>query len=80
MNQLPLKTGQSCGSAYQIGQHPGKLQIAYLFPEQDSFGIYYRKSDTVLGAALRSAIAALKQDGTMAKLAAKYKLPAADVK
>ena len=71
---------QDTSAAYQIGQHPGKLQIAYLFPEQDSFGIYYRKSDTALGAALRSAIAALKQDGTMAKLAAKYKLPAADVK
>ena len=71
---------QDTSSAYQIKQHPGKLQIAYLFPQQDSFGIYYRKSDTQTGAQLRSAVAALKKNGTLAKLAAKYKLPASDVK
>jgi polar amino acid transport system substrate-binding protein len=71
---------QDTSAAYQIGAHPGKLQIAYLFPQQDAFGIYYRKSDTQLGAGLREAVAALTKDGTLAKLAAKYKLPAADVK
>ncbi len=70
---------QDTSAAYQIGKHPGKLQIAYLFAQQDSFGIYYRKSDTKLGAGLREAVAALKKDGTLSKLAAKYKLPAADV-
>jgi polar amino acid transport system substrate-binding protein len=71
---------QDTSSAYQIKQHPGKLQIAYLFPQQDSFGIYFRKSDTQLGASLRTTVATLKKNGTMAKLAAKYKLPLADVK
>src|SRR3989475_11126595 len=71
---------QDTSAAYQIGKHPGKLLIAYLFPQQDSFGIYYRKSDTKLSAGLREAVSALKKNGTMAKLAAKYKLPAADVK
>jgi ABC-type amino acid transport substrate-binding protein len=71
---------QDTSAAYQIGQHPGKLQIAYLFPQQDSFGIYFRKSDTALGVALRVAVATLKKDGTLVKLTAKYKLPAADVK
>jgi polar amino acid transport system substrate-binding protein len=71
---------QDTSSAYQIKQHPGKLKIAYLFPQQDSFGIYYRKSDTQLGAALRAGVKTLKKNGTMVKLAAKYKLPAADVK
>jgi polar amino acid transport system substrate-binding protein len=71
---------QDTSAAYQIGKHPGKLVIAYLFPQQDSFGIYYRKTDTKLGAGLREAVSALKKNGTMAKLAAKYKLPAADVK
>jgi polar amino acid transport system substrate-binding protein len=71
---------QDTSSAYQIKQHPGKLQIAYLFPQQDSFGIYYRKSDTALGAGLRTAVATLKKNGTLAKLAVKYKLPVADVK
>ncbi|NUR76813.1 MAG: transporter substrate-binding domain-containing protein [Thermoleophilia bacterium] len=71
---------QDTSAAYQIGKHPGKLLIAYLFRQQDSFGIYYRKSDGQLGSGLRSAVASLKKNGTMAKLAAKYKLPAADVK
>jgi len=71
---------QDTSAAYQIGKHPGKLQIAYLFSQQDAFGIYYRKSDTQLGAGLREAVSTLKKDGTLAKLATKYKLPAADVK
>ena len=70
----------SSSAAYQIGQHPGKLQIAYLFTQQDSFGIYFRKSDTQLAAALRTTVSTLKKNGTLAKLAAKYKLPVADVK
>jgi len=71
---------QDTSAAYQIGQHPGKLQIAYLFTQQDSFGIYFRKSDTQLAAALRTTVSTLKKNGTLAKLAAKYKLPVADVK
>jgi len=60
--------------------NPGKLAIAYLFPETDTFGIYYRKADKKLGTALRSGIATLKKKGTLKKIAAKYQLPAADVK
>ncbi len=72
---------QDTSSAYQIGQHKGKLMIAYLFPQKDAFGIYFRKGEAdSTGADLKSAVAALKQDGTLKKLAAKYNLPAADVK
>ena len=60
--------------------NPGKLAIAYLFPETDTFGIYYRKSDTKLGTALRSAIKTLKKNGSLKRIAAKYQLPATDVK
>src|SRR5438552_3744120 len=69
---------QDTSAAYQIGKHPGKLQIAYLFKQQDSFGIYYRKSDTAVGAGLRAAVKRLKPNGTMPRLARKYKLPVAD--
>jgi len=61
-------------------KNPGKLAIGYLFPETDTFGIYYRKSDKKLGAALKSAIKTLKKNGTLKKLAAKQQIPAADVK
>jgi len=71
---------QDTEGAYQKRQHPGKLAIAYLFPETDTFGIYYRKSDTKLGTALRSAIKTLKKNGALKKIAARYQLPATDVK
>jgi polar amino acid transport system substrate-binding protein len=71
---------QDTSAAYQISQHPGKLVIAYLFPQQDSFGIYYPKSNPDLGTELKSAVKTLRSNGTLAKLAKKYKLPLADVK
>src|SRR5437870_9384920 len=71
---------QDTEGAYQKRQHPGKLTIAYLFPQSDTFGIYYRKSDTKLGKALRSAIVTLKKNGTLKRLAAKQQIPAGDVK
>jgi ABC-type amino acid transport substrate-binding protein len=71
---------QDTEGAYQKRQHPGQLAIAYLFPESDTFGIYYRKSDTKLGSALKAAIAKMKRNGTLKKLAVKYQIPASDVK
>ena len=70
---------QDTSAAYQQGQHPGALAVGYLLPEQDSFGIYFRKSDRALGAALRAAVKALKKNGTLVRLAVKYKLPKEDV-
>jgi polar amino acid transport system substrate-binding protein len=71
---------QDTEGAYQKKQHPGKLAIGYLFPETDTFGIYYRPSDKKLGTALRAAIKTLKKNGTLKKLAAKQQIPAGDVK
>ena len=70
---------QDTEGAYQMKQHPGKIGIGYLFPAFDTFGIYYRKGDAI-GAKLAAAIKALKADGTLGKLAAKYSIPAGDVK
>jgi polar amino acid transport system substrate-binding protein len=71
---------QDTSGAYQKKQHPGKLAIAYLFPETDSFGIYYRPADKKLGTALRSAIKTLKKNGTLKKIATKHQIPVTDVK
>jgi polar amino acid transport system substrate-binding protein len=71
---------QDTSGAYQKKQHPGKLAIAYLFPETDSFGIYYRPSDKKVGTALRGAIKALKKNGTLKKIATKHQIPVTDVK
>ena len=53
---------QDTSAAYQIGKHPGKLAIAYLFPQQDAFGIYYRKGDAI-GPQLKTAVAKLRSVG-----------------
>jgi polar amino acid transport system substrate-binding protein len=71
---------QDTSGAYQRKQHPGKLAIAYLFPESDAFGIYYRKSDKKLGTALKTAIKTLKKNGTLKKIATKHQIPVSDVK
>jgi polar amino acid transport system substrate-binding protein len=71
---------QDTSGAFQKKQHPGKLAIAYLFPETDTFGIYYRKSDAKLGTALRAAVKTLKKKGTLKKIAAKHQIPVTDVK
>jgi polar amino acid transport system substrate-binding protein len=71
---------QDTSGAFQKKQHPGKLALAYLFPETDSFGIYYRPADKKLGTALRAAIKTLKKKGTLKKIATKHLIPVADVK
>ena len=70
---------QDTSFAYQAKAHPGKIQVAYTFPAKDTFGIYYRKGDA-LGAKIKAGVAKLKANGTLARLAAKYKIRAADVK
>jgi polar amino acid transport system substrate-binding protein len=69
---------QDTSFAFQAKAHPGKIAVAYTFPEKDSFGIYYRKGDP-LGAKIKAGIATLKSNGTLARLAAKYKIPVSDV-
>jgi polar amino acid transport system substrate-binding protein len=71
---------QDTSGAFQKKQHPGKLAIPYLFPETDTFGIYYRPSDTKLGKGLRAAIKTLKKNGTLKKIAKKHQIPVTDVK
>jgi len=69
---------QDTSFAFQAKAHPGKIAVGYTFPEKDTFGIYYRKGDA-LGAKIKAGVAKLKGNGTLKKLAAKYKIPASDV-
>src|SRR5262249_58717163 len=66
---------QDTEGAYQKKQHPGKIGIAYLFPETDTFGIYYRPSDKKLGTALKAAVKTLKKNGTLKTLAPNHHIP-----
>ena len=72
---------QDTSFAFQAKAHPGKIAVGYTFPDKDTFGIYYRKSDkATLGREITAGVIKLKLNGTMKAIAAKYKVPAADVK
>jgi polar amino acid transport system substrate-binding protein len=72
---------QDTSFAYQAKAHPGKIAVGFTFAAKDSFGIYYRKADaSTLGQQIKDGIAKLKSDGTLVKIATKYKVPVADVK
>ncbi len=70
---------QDTSFAFQAKANPGKIAVGYTFPQKDKFGVYYRKGDP-LGPKISSGLATLKSNGTLAKLAAKYKIPVSDVK
>jgi polar amino acid transport system substrate-binding protein len=72
---------QDTSYAYQAKQHPGKIAVAFTFAASDAFGIYYRKADASgVGQQLADGIAQLKSNGTLAKIATKYKIPVSTVK
>ena len=70
---------QDTSFAFQAKAHPGKIAIGFTFTAKDRFGIYYRKGDPI-GAKLTAGVAKLRSNGTLARLATKYKIPVADVK
>jgi polar amino acid transport system substrate-binding protein len=66
--------------AFRERAQPGQFKIAYTYPTPQTFGIYHRKDSPALAAALKSAIEAMRDDGTTAKIADTWKLPEAGVK
>jgi polar amino acid transport system substrate-binding protein len=69
---------QDTSFAFQAKAHPGKIAIGHTFAQKDSFGIYYRKGDSI-GAKIKAGVGKLKANGTLKTLAEKYKIPVSDV-
>lgn len=61
--------------AYREVTSPGQFKIAYLFPEKETFGIYFNQDADALEAALKTTVEALRDDGTIAELARTWNLP-----
>ena len=70
---------QDTSFAYQAKQHPGKIAVGYTFAASDRFGIYFRRGDQA-GLRIASGLKTLKANGTLARLASKYKIPVSTVK
>ena len=60
-------------------KNPGKYDIAFTVPGDFKYGIYYGKGKADVGAALKAALKALKDDGTLAAIATKYNLDPANL-
>ncbi len=78
IGRADVQLTQDTSFAFQAKAHPGKIAVAYTFPAKDTFGIYYRKGDAI-GAQIKAGVAKLKSSGALARIAAKYKIPASDV-
>jgi polar amino acid transport system substrate-binding protein len=72
---------QDTSFAFQAKAHPGKIAVAFTFAASDQFGIYYRKADAgTLGQQIKDGVGTLRSNGTLTKLATKYKIPVNTVK
>jgi polar amino acid transport system substrate-binding protein len=68
---------QDTEAAFREIAQPGQFKIAYTYPDTQTFGIYYRPDASALEAALKEAVEAMRDDGTLAKIAEKWNLPTA---
>lgn len=68
---------QDTEAAYRAVAQPGQFAIAYTYPATDEFGVYFAKNPQD-AALVRADIEALRQDGTVKALAAKWHMPPAD--
>jgi polar amino acid transport system substrate-binding protein len=79
IGRADVQLTQDTSFAFQTKAHPGKIAVAYTFTAKDNFGIYYRKGDPI-GAKLKAGVARLKANGTLTRLAVKYKIPVGNLK
>jgi polar amino acid transport system substrate-binding protein len=70
---------QDTEAAWRAVAQKGQFAIGYLYPATDQFGIFFPKSNDDY-AKVKADIEALRADGTIARLAEKWHLPASDAK
>jgi polar amino acid transport system substrate-binding protein len=57
-------------------KNPDTYEVAYSFPRDDTYAVYYTKGNTSLGDALTAALKALKANGALGEIANTYELDA----
>ena len=67
---------QDVEAAYREQQVPGRLRVAYTYPDADRFGLFLKRTPGD-AKAVQDAMAALRADGTLAEIARRWNLPAA---
>jgi polar amino acid transport system substrate-binding protein len=66
---------QDTEAAFRETAQPGQFKIAYTYPDAETFGIYYKQGAEPLGATLKETVEAMRDDGTLAKIAETWHLP-----
>lgn len=69
---------QDVEAAYRAEQTGGRVGIAYTYPQADRFGIYLKREPGG-AAALRAALTAMRDDGTLARIVQAWKLDPANL-
>ena len=66
---------QDTEAAFRETAQPGQFTIAYTYPDPQTFGIYFQQGSEPLAAALAETVGAMRDDGTLAEIAATWNLP-----
>lgn len=67
---------QDTEAAFRSKAQPGQFQVAYSDPQGETFGIYVRRGDADLDRRLQAAVARMRRQGTLARIAERWGLPA----
>jgi polar amino acid transport system substrate-binding protein len=68
---------QDTEAAYRAVAQRGQFKVAYVYPATDEFGIYFARNDAD-AKLVQADVAALRANGTVKTLAAKWHMPASD--
>ena len=66
---------QDTEAAFRETAQPGQFTIAYTYPDPQTFGIYFQQGSEPLAGALAETVEAMRDDGTLAEIAATWNLP-----
>jgi polar amino acid transport system substrate-binding protein len=61
--------------AFRETEQPGMFRIAYTYPDSQTFAIFYNQDATALGDALETILEEMREDGSLAEIAATWSLP-----
>jgi polar amino acid transport system substrate-binding protein len=67
---------QDIDAAARELEQPGTFEIAYSFPDAETFGVYYKPTNPELGNKLYEALTQLDKDGQLAEFAEQNAMPA----
>jgi polar amino acid transport system substrate-binding protein len=71
---------QDLEASYRELKQPGQLEIAYRFPEAETFGVYMKPDDKALGESLYEALVQLEKSGQLKEIAEEEGMPTEGIK